>query len=134
MELKQLTDAYRQRMETYYRTIEQTCASRINGQKINLPLSPSYLAEVILPVLHSLAKNMPGYKIKIPDPKTYFPIKGYYRVKVGITTVGGFSVPDGSDFSLYFTPMWYAKPTAERIKIDNTEVLIQLIINQLKTD
>lgn len=134
MEFKQLIDAYRQRVDAYYKAIEKTCASSINGQKMKIPSSPCYLTEVIIPVLRSLAKNMPDYKIKIPDPKTYFPIKGYYRIKVGITTVGGFAVPEKEDFSLYFVPMQHAKPSSERYRINNSEKLVQLILNQLKTD
>ncbi len=134
MEFKQLIDTYRQRMAAYYKAIEQSCASRINGQKIKIPPTPNYLLEVIIPVFRSLAKNMPDYKIKIPDPQTYFPIKGYYRIKVGITTVGGFAVPEKEDFSLYFVPMRYAKPSSEKYRIMNTENLVQLILNQLKTN
>lgn len=73
-------------------------------------------------------------KIKIPDSKTYLPIKGYYRIRIGITTVGGFSTPEGNDFSLYFIPMRHAKPTGKRNKINTTEELVQLIKNQLETE
>lgn len=134
MEFKQLIDTYRQRMAAYYKAIEQSCASRINGQKIKIPATPNYLLEVIIPVFRSLAEDMPDYKIKIPDPQTYFPIKGYYRIKVGITTVGGFAVPEKEDFSLYFVPMRHAKPSSEKYRIMNTEKLVQLILNQLKTN
>lgn len=134
MEFKQLTDTYRQRMEAYYKAIEQACASRTDGQKIKIPPTPSYLLEVITPVLRSLAKTMPDYKIKIPDPQTYFPIKGYYRIKVGVTTVGGFPVPEKEDFSLCFVPMRHAKPSSQKYRVTNTENLVQLIMNQLKTN
>lgn len=77
---------------------------------------------------------MPDYKIKVPDPKTYFPIKGYYRIKVGITTVGGFAVLGKDDFSLYFVPMRHARPSSERYLVKNSENLVQLIINQLKAE
>lgn len=134
MEFKQLIDTYRRRMDVYYKKIEQTCASRINGEKTNLPPAPNYLLEVIIPVLRNLAENMPAYKIKIPNPQTYLPIKGYYRIKVGITTVGGFVVPEKEDFSLWFVPMRHAKPSSEKYTVMNTENLVQLILNQLKTD
>ncbi|WP_195594716.1 hypothetical protein [Bacteroides fragilis] len=134
MEFKQLIDAYRQRVDAYYKEIEKICASHTNGQKKKIPPSPNYLIEVIIPVLCSLAKNMPDYKIKVPDPKTYFPIKGYYRIKVGITTVGGFAVPGKDDFSLYFVPMRHARPSSERYLVKNSENLVQLILNQLKAE
>lgn len=134
MEFKQLIDAYRQRVDAYYKEIEKICALQTNGQKKKIPSSPNYLIEVIVPVLHSLAKNMPDYKIKVPDPKTYFPIKGYYRIKVGITTVGGFAVPEKDDFSIYFVPMRHAKPSSGRYLVKNSENLVQLILNQLKAE
>lgn len=134
MEFKQLIDTYRQRMEAYYKAIEQACASRTDGQKIKIPPAPNYLMEVIIPVLRSLAKAMPDYKIKIPDSQTYFPIKGYYRIKVGVTTVGGFPVPEKEDFSLCFVPMQHAKPSSQEYRVINTENLVQLIMNQLKTN
>lgn len=132
MEFKQLIDTYRKRMDAYYKKIEQACTTRINGEKIKIPSAPSYMTEVIIPVFRNLAENMPGYKIKIPDPQTYFPIKGYYRIKVGMITVGGFAVPEKEDFSLYFVPMRHAKPSSEKYFVINTENLVQLIINQLK--
>lgn len=131
MEFKLLIDAYRQHLEAFHKEIETICSS---GQRKKIPASPNYQTEVIIPVYRSLAAEMPGYKIKIPNPKTYFPIKGYYRIKVGITTVGGFSTPEGNDFSLYFTPMRHAKPTGKRNKINTTEELAQLIKNQLETE
>ena len=95
MEFNPLIDAYRQRLEAFHKEIETICALPGGAQKKKISVSPSYQDEVIIPVYRSLAAEMPGYKIKIPNPKTYFPIKGYYRIKVGITTVGGFSTPEG---------------------------------------
>lgn len=131
MEFKPLIDAYRQRLEAFHKEIETICGS---GQRKKIPASPNYQTEIIILVYRSLAAKMPGYKIKIPDPKTYLPIKGYYRIKIGITTVGGFSTPEGNDFSLYFTPMRSAKPTGKRNKINNTDELVQLIKNQLERE
>lgn len=73
MEIKQLIDAYRQRTDAYYKEIEQACASRINGQKLKIPPAPSYLMEVIIPVLRSLAKTCRATKLKYPTPKPIFP-------------------------------------------------------------
>ena len=134
MEFNPLIDAYRQRLEAFHKEIETICALPGGAQNKKISVSPSYQDEVIIPVYRSLAAEMPGYKIKIPNPKTYFPIKGYYRIKVGITTVGGFSTPEGNDFSLYFTPMRHANPTGKRNKINTTEELMQLIKNQLETE
>lgn len=131
MEFKQLIDAYRQRVEAFHKEIETACTL---GQKKKISTSPNYQTEVIIPAYCSLAAEMSGYKIKIPDPKNYFPIKGYYRIKVGITTVGGLSVPEGNDFSLYFTPMRSGKPIGRKNKINNTDDLVQLIRNQLEAD
>lgn len=88
------------------------------------------MEEIIIPAIRLLAEAMPGYKIKIPDPKTYRPIKDYYRVKAGITVVGGFSVPESDDFTLCYTQMWYGRPMGEKYQIESLGALIQLIVNQ----
>ncbi|WP_302303584.1 hypothetical protein [Culturomica massiliensis] len=78
-----------------------------------------------------MAEYMPKkVKIKILDLKTYYPIKNYYRIKVGIIMVGGFSVPDGEDFLIYFTPFKHRIPVGEKTKVENTEQLGQFIKNQ----
>lgn len=134
MEFNTLTDAYRQRLEAFHKEIETICALPGGGQKKKMPVSPSYQAEVLIPVYRSLAALMPDHKIKIPQTKNYFPIKGYYRIKIGITTVGGFSTPEGNDFSLYFTLMRHAKPSGKKNKLNNIDELVQLIKNQLQTE
>ncbi len=71
--------------------------------------------------------------IKIPNPQTYRPIKEYYRIKVGLQTVGGFSAPDGEDYSIYFTPLKNARPIGERVKVENVEQVSTLILTHLKS-
>lgn len=73
MEFKQLIDAYRQRMDAYYKEIEHTCASHINGQKKKIPSSPNYLTEVIIPVFQVVWKQIcRTTKLKIPIQKPIF--------------------------------------------------------------
>lgn len=130
MNYKELTDAYKKRTEEFLLYIETTCSNR-SGAAI-AHRSPSYLEEVIIPVFQSLAIEMQRRKIKIPNPTTYRPIKGYYRIRIGQTTVGGFSVPENGDFAVYFTPMKNAKPIGEKRLVSNAVELLQLINNQLK--
>lgn len=131
MNFNELIDIYTKRLDVYMREINNLSASRNIKQKKSIPPSPSYLEEVIIPIYQSLANYMVP-KIKIPDPKTYHPIKDYYRIKVGVTTVGGFSVPDGEDFFIYFTPLKHAIPSGKKVKVENTEQLAQLIQTQLQ--
>lgn len=128
MDFKDLIDNYTTRLDSYMQKIDQLSAS---SDLSNIPPSPSYLKEVIIPIYQSLAEYM-KIKIKIPDPKTYYPQKDYYRIKMGITMVGGFSIPDGEDFSIYFTPFKHRIPVGEKIKVENTEQLGQLIKTQLQ--
>lgn len=131
MNFKELTDAYEKRNDVFLRQIEMRCANR--RKKTAEPiLAPSFVEEVIIPIYRSLAEIMHKKGVKIPNPQTYRPIKGYYRIKIGLTTVGGFSVPGNGDYAIYFTPMKNANPIGDRQLVSNTEELIQLINNQLK--
>lgn len=134
MNYQKLIDAYTERLDSYISEIERICQLPRDGNRPEFPVSPRYLDEVIIPVYESLSEYLQKNKRKIviPDPKTYRPIKEYYRVKVGLTTVGGFSVPDGQDFSVYFTPLKSAVPVGERLKVENEEQLGEIILNQLK--
>lgn len=133
MNFNEFIDIYTKRLDVYMQEINNLSASGNIKLKKSIPPSPNYLEEVIIPVYQSLAKYMaPQIKIKIPDPKTYHPIKDYYRIKVGVTTVGGFSVPDGEDFFIYFTPLKHAIPSGKKVKVENTEQLAQLIHAQLQ--
>lgn len=75
MDFKGLIDNYTMRLDSYMQKIDQLSASNdIN----NIPHSPNYLEEVIIQICQSLGEYMPKKeKIKIPDPKTYYPIKDY---------------------------------------------------------
>lgn len=134
MNFQELIDTYTGRLDTYLSEIDRICQLPGRERKAEMPTSPNYLEEVLIPVYESLAEYLrkKRRKIVIPDPKTYRPIKEYYRIKIGLQTVGGFSVPDGEDFSIYFTPLKSALPIAERLKVDNEEQLGELILNHLK--
>lgn len=132
MDFQKLIDAYKARFDRYLKDVESVCTSKKNKSKEIIV--PHFLDEVILPIYQSLSEKQECSNIKIPNSKTYRPIKGYYRVKVGVTTVGGISVPDGDDYSIYFTPMRNANPMGEKKLVSQTDELAQLIINQLKKE
>lgn len=132
MNFQELTDAYGRKTDEFLLQIETKCASR-SEKAISPTRSPSFVEDVIIPIYASLAEKMRRKGVKIPNPQTYLPIKGYYRIKIGLTTVGGFSVPENGDYRIYFTPMKSANPIGNRQLVSNTEELKQLIINQLKT-
>ncbi|MFR9497344.1 MAG: hypothetical protein SNI91_02790 [Rikenellaceae bacterium] len=127
--IQELIDRYEQRLGAYIKQIEEHCSKRSNTPS---PVSPSYLKEVLIPVFEALKKAMPrGYGgVKIPNPATYYPIKEYYRIKVGLTTIGGFLVPDGNSFDLFFVPLKNANPIGERVRVESIEQLCDLIIGQ----
>lgn len=131
MNIQKIIDAYTKRLDAYMLEIEKSYASKKGKQK-PLSISPNYIEEVIIPVLQGTSDIMPeDKKIKVPNAKTYFPIKEYYRIKVGLTVVGGFSIPDGEDFSIYFTPLKSAMPIGEKVKIETIEQLCQCILMKL---
>lgn len=133
MNFQELIDAYTVRLDEYFKKIDKACHSKKKQKEQELPKSPNYIYEVIMPIYDSLAEIMRwNPKIKIPNPESYYPVKGFYKIKVGIITVGGFSVPNGDDYSVYFTPLRYASPLGDRVKVENTEHLRQLIMNQIK--
>ena len=133
MNYKELTDAYERKIDEFLLQVEAKCADR-SEKAITPTRSPSFVEDVIIPIYVSLAEIMRRKGVKIPDPQTYRPIKNYYRIKIGLTTVGGFSVPENGDYNIYFTPMKSANPIGNKQLVSNTEELMQLIINQLKTE
>lgn len=130
--IQPLIDAYTARLDAYMLEIEKSCTSKKKNKPKLEMVSPNYIEEVIIPVLQGVADIMlKGKKVKVPNAKTYLPVKEYYRIKVGVTTVGGFSVPDGDDFSIYFTPLKSANPIGEKAKIHTIEQLYQCILMKL---
>lgn len=128
-----LTDAYRRRLEKFYADIDNACYSSGKRFKAN-SLPPSFIKIVIIPAIQSIAERMIGYNVIVPDPKTYSPSNNYYKVNIGVRTVGGISVPDGDDYSIYFTPLFRGKPVGDKVLVKNSGELRQLIINQLQKD
>lgn len=124
MEIDELIKKYQLRFEEWLDSLEG---------KEKLP-PPSYVPEVITPVMKMLADAMPEFDVKVPNPKTYTMLKGYYRIKIGLTTIGGLSYPTAEDHKLYFTPMFHAKPIAERVEIVSisqfTEIAKSIMIKQ----
>ena len=125
MDFQELTDNYRRRIDEFLLQVETKCANH-GGEAITPTHSPSFVEDVIIPIYISLAESMRRKGVKIPNPQTYCPIKGYYRIKIGLTTIGGFSVPENGDYRIYFTPMKSANPIGAKQLVSNTEELKQL--------
>lgn len=132
MSFQKLTDAYQRRIEKYYSEIEDACYHGKSFKCNTLP--PSFVKIVVVPVIQSVAERMIGHGFHIPNPKTYSPVNDYYRVKIGVKTVGGISVPRGDDYSVYYTPLFRGQPIGEKVLVKNTGELRQLIINQLQKE
>ncbi len=130
MNTEKLVKNYTKQWELHLEAIDKLC-KRKNKKGLEFPTPPSYMDEVLMPVIVRLAKLMPTYDVKIPDPNNYHPVKGFYRIKVGITMVGGFSQPDNGDFSLYFTPQKSSIPIGKTVKVESVTQLIKIIVNRL---
>lgn len=129
-----LINRYEHRLDAYIKEIEEYCSKRNKNQTDLPPVSPSYLDEVIMPVFISLSENLPKKlgKFIVPDRKTYLPIIRYYRIKIGRKIVGGFLIPDGDSFNLYFVPLKSTIQIGDKVKIESVEQLIEIISDIIK--
>lgn len=128
--IHELIERYKHQMDVYTTEIEQYCSQKERSGAA--PKSPSYVLDVIIPVMEKLATLFKRPKIRIPEPTAYYPIKNYYRIKVGMAMLGGFSVPEDGCYDLYFTPLRYGKPTGEKIKIEKIEQLRDVIAETVR--
>ncbi len=128
--VQELVDNYKQKFYAYMKFTEDSCSPK-KAQKITTTLtSPNYIEDVLIPIFEHLSKNTPEEygAVSVPNPKTYRSVKEYYRIKVGNYTIGGFLVPDGSSFNVYFVPLKCALPIGKKVKIKNIQQLQKLII------
>lgn len=126
MEINKLIEAYIKRSDAH--------ASKIETEENPGDLaSPSFVREVIIPLIIALAEDMPGYDVVIPNPVRYHMMGDLYRIKVGLATVGGISVWDEDEIRLRYVPLSHAKPIGEPVGITGTKELAQIIKSQLIT-
>lgn len=123
MNIKVLTEKYKKHFHEYYAQME----GNTNGRK--LPARPNFLQEVILPILNRLPDALPGYGFK-PPAKGYAMYGEYYRIKCGLTLLGGFSVDE--DFKLSFIPLFKGRPCGTPVPITDMEQLISVLLLQIK--
>lgn len=126
MKTNQLIEAYIRRSDAHAAQIE-TCET---PEKLT---PPSFVREVIIPLITALAEDMPDHNVIIPNPVRYCMKGEHYRIKVGLTTVGGISLWDGDEISLQYVRMSHAKTIGESVPITDTKELAQIIREQLTT-
>lgn len=128
--IQALVNSYEQRLDAFMKQVEEKATAKQNIVHSQALTSPNFIVDVLLPVFQEVARIMPRHygRVHIPDPETYLPIKEYYRIKVGFQTVGGFLVPDGDSFDLYFVPLKNAQPVSDKVKIESVEHLKELLI------
>ena len=126
METDKLIEAYIKRSDAH--------AAKIETEENSGSLTPpSFVKEVIIPLITALAEDMPGYDVVIPNPVRYHMLGDLYRIKVGLVTVGGISVWDEDEIRLHYVRLSHAKPIGEPVKITGTKELAQIIKSQLIT-
>lgn len=126
MQIKELTENYRKRFDAHTKQVQKMYQK--NGKATQKVLdTPNYVKEVILPVIKSLAQEMPDLPVVVPDPQKYALYGDHYRIKVGIRTVGGLSFPTGGDHNLYFTPLWHGQPCGAKVRITQIDKLVKEI-------
>ncbi len=136
--VQELVKSYEQRLDAFMKQIEENCSNQKKKRRKNAPpqlTSPNYIADVLLPVFQEVARIMPrSYgRVHVPNPEEYMPIKEFFRIKVGLQTVGGFLVPDGESFDLYFVPLKSALPVSDKVKVESVEHLKELLIKWYTT-
>ncbi|MFI3294082.1 MAG: hypothetical protein SNI70_11280 [Rikenellaceae bacterium] len=132
MKIQPFIDAYVEHSQRYSKLIEESCSTNEGrGKSIDMP-APSYTKDVVIPILEELKAVMPKqFKVRIPNLAEYCPVGGYYRIRVGSSTIGGFTTPDGEDYSIYFVFLWYGSACNEPIRITNISQLRDLITIEL---
>lgn len=123
MDIKELTADYRRRFEAYNRQFDEDSPKRRKAGKNALPC-PNYLNEVVRPILDSLPGRLPQYGFR-PLPDNYAMYGEHYRIKTGVTLIGGLSV--GEDFEPVFTPMFHGKTCGEPTVLSDMEQFVKII-------
>lgn len=88
--VKELTEKYRKRFEAFYHTEGSNTDRKGSGRK-RTEESPSFLKEVIRPILDTLPELLPRYGL-IKTTGDYAMYGKYCRIKAGAVLIGGFSI------------------------------------------
>lgn len=126
-----LLDKYQRRAEkvaAQMTEIERKEAEIERRSPVSIPriAVPDYIREVIHPILTMLAEALPEYPVHVPPVGSYCLEEGYYKIRVGLATLGGLSRPVGKDYRLYFTTL-FKKRELEKIEIRTMEELIEQV-------
>ena len=81
------------------------------------------------PVLDELPNLLPGYGFK-PTTDSYAMYGEYYRIKAGITLLGGITIKE--DFNLVFTPLFHGQPCGKQHDINSMDDLLAALKEQLE--
>ena len=119
MNIQTLTKNYRERFVAFNKRIDEIGTDP--KKKTKLGQSPNFLKEVLRPVLDELPNLLPGYGFK-PTTDSYAMYGEYYRIKAGITLLGGITIKD--DINLVITPLFHAQPSREQHDINSTDDLV----------
>lgn len=100
MNIQTLTKNYRERFVAFNKRIDEIGTDP--KKKTRLGQSPNFLKEVLRPVLDELPNLLPGYGFK-PTTDSYAMYGEYYRIKAGITLLGGNNHQRGFQFGVHST-------------------------------
>jgi len=123
MDIKKLTQDYKERFFAYSEQVAENPSSKKRGgkpKKETIP-APNFLKEVIRPILDALAGQLPEYSFSKTTDK-YMMYGEYYRIKAGIVLIGGLSIDD--DFRLMFTPLFHGKPCGKSCEVVELSQLV----------
>lgn len=103
MNIQTLTKNYKERFVAFNKRIEEIGTDP--KKKAKLGKSPNFLKEVLRPILDELPDLLPGYGFK-PTTDTYAMYGEYYRIKAGITLLGGNNHQRGFQFGVHSIVSW----------------------------
>ena len=101
--VKELTEKYRKRFEAFYHTEGSNTDRKGSGRK-RTEESPSFLKEVIRPILDTLPALLPRYGL-IKTTGDYAMYGKYCRIKAGAVLIGGFSISENLGYFLHLCSM-----------------------------
>ena len=100
--VKELTEKYRKRFEAFIIRKEAIPTERKREEENGE--SPSFLKEVIRPILDTLPELLPRYGL-IKTTGDYAMYGKYCRIKAGAVLIGGFSISENLGYFLHLCSM-----------------------------
>lgn len=119
MDIQKLVQDYKKQFDQYYNWFDKN----VKGKK-KQPKQPNFLKQVIFPILNALPEALPECGFT-PPSDDYAMYGEYYRIKCGVTVLGGLSF--GDNFELYFTTLFHGQSCDQKVEITTFKQLVEIL-------